>query len=76
MLRYRVRTADGRRVENTLPVGFASRFPEGESRMARGGPARLACPHQQRAPAPGRIRFDALAEHYLQERFWGGCGPP
>ena len=68
MLRYRVSRADGRRVENTMPVGLVSDFPKERDVWrevdALGLPARI-----NDAPSPVRIRFDALAEHYLMADF-------
>jgi len=68
VLRYRVSRADGRRVENTMPVGLVSDFPKERDVWrevdALGLPARI-----NDAPSPVRIRFDALAEHYLMADF-------
>jgi integrase len=68
VLRYRVSRADGRRVENTMPVGLVSDFPKERDVWrevdALGLPARI-----NDAPCPVRIRFDALAEHYLMADF-------
>ena len=68
VLRYRVSRADGRRVENTMPVGLVSDFPKERDVWrevdALGLPVRI-----NDAPSPVRIRFDALAEHYLMADF-------
>ena len=68
VLRYRVAREDGRRVENTMPVGLVRDFPKEKDAWHEvdklGLPVKI-----NEAPGPGRIRFDALAEHYLKADF-------
>jgi integrase len=68
VVRYRVSRADGRRLENTMPVGLVSDFPRKRDAWrevdALGLLARINA-----APSPARIRFNALAEHYLVADF-------
>jgi integrase len=68
VLRYRVSTADGRRVENTMPVGLVSDFPR-ERDAWRDVDALGLLARINDAPSPICIRFDALAEHYLKADF-------
>jgi integrase len=68
VLRYRVSTADGRRVENTTPVGRVSDFPKERDAWREVDVLGLLARIND-APAPGRIRFSALAEHYLKADF-------
>jgi integrase len=69
MLRYRVVTADGRRVENGLPVGLVRDFPSEKSAWREVDRLGLLIRINSDAPAPGRIRFNALCEHYLKADF-------
>src|SRR6202035_5091256 len=69
VLRYRVRTADGRRVENNLPVGFLRDFPSEKAAWREVDRLGLLIRINSDAPAPGRIRFNALCEHYLKADF-------
>jgi len=69
VLRYRVRTADGRRVENTLPVGLARDFTSEKAAWREVDRLGLLVRINSDAPSAGRIRFNALAEHYLQFDF-------
>lgn len=68
VLRYRVSTADGRRVENIMPVGLVRDFPKEDDAWrevdALGLLARINNP-----PTPVRLGFGALAEHYLKADF-------
>src|SRR6516165_5249389 len=66
VLRYRVARADGRRVENTMPVGLVRDLPK--ERDARREVDKLGLLARINH-APGRIRFNALAEHYLKADF-------
>ena len=65
MLRYRVSTAEGRRVENTLPIGLVRNFPNEKAAWREVDRLGVLVRINSDSPAPGRIRFDALAEHYL-----------
>ncbi|MFY9703691.1 MAG: site-specific integrase [Terriglobales bacterium] len=69
MLRYRVVTADGRRVENGLTVGFVRDFPSEKAAWREVDRLGLLIRINSDAPAPGRIRFNALCEHYLKADF-------
>jgi integrase len=69
MLRYRVATADGRRVEHGLPVGFVRDFPSEGAAWREVDRLGLLVRVNSDAPCPGRIRFNQLAEHYLKADF-------
>ena len=69
MLRYRVVTADGRRVENGMPVGLVRDFPSEKAAWREVDRLGLLIRINSDAPAPGRIRFNALCEHYLKADF-------
>ena len=69
VLRYRVATADGRRVENTLPIGLVRDFPSEKAAWHEVDTLGLLVRINSDAPAPGRIHFAALAEHYLKADF-------
>jgi integrase len=69
VLRYRVSGADGRRVENGLPVGLVRDFPSEKSAWREVDRLGLLIRINSEAPAPGRIRFNALCEHYLKADF-------
>ena len=68
VLRYRVTNAEGRRVENTLPVCLVRDFPSEAAAWREVDKQRLLVRINE-APALGRIRFDRLAEHYLKADF-------
>ena len=68
MLRYRVTSADGRRVEHIKPVGLVREFPK--DRDAWREVDRLGILIRiNDDPTPGRIRFNSLGEHYLKADF-------
>jgi integrase len=67
-LRYRVTASDGRRVENTIPVGLLRDFPKEKDAWREVDKLGLAVRINE-APCPGRIRFNALCEHYLKADF-------
>ena len=68
VLRYRVASADGRRVEHTTPIGLVRQFPKDMD--ARREADRLGLPVRiNDSSLPGRIRFNFLAEHYLKADF-------
>ena len=67
MLRYRVTSAEGRRVENTLPVGLVRDFPNEKSAWREVSRMNLQL-RVNEAPAR-RITFAHLAEHYLKADF-------
>jgi integrase len=68
VLRYRVTDAEGRRVENSLPVGHVRDFPNEKSAWREVDKLGL-CSRVNEAPALLRIRFAQLAEHYLRADF-------
>ena len=68
MLRFRLNRADGSRKENTWPVGLLRDFPT--EKAAWREVDRLGLLVRINSEESGtRIRFDALAEHYLQADF-------
>ena len=69
VLRYRVSSMDGRRVENILPVGLVRDFPSEKAAWREVDRLGLLVRVNSDAPAPGRIHFAALAEHYLKADF-------
>jgi hypothetical protein len=69
VLRYRVVTGDGRRVENTLPVGLVRDFPSEQAARREVDRLGLLVRINSDAPATGRIHFATLAEHYLRADF-------
>jgi integrase len=68
VLRYRVTGSDGRRVENTMPVGLVRDFPAEKAAWREVDKLGLLVRINE-APCPGRIRFNSLAEHYLKADF-------
>jgi integrase len=68
VLRYRVTNAQGRRVENSLPVGLVKDFPSEKSAWREVDRLSLAL-RVNEAPALLRIRFNQLAEHFLKADF-------
>jgi len=68
VLRYRVKRLDGNRVENTLPVGFVRDFPKEKDAWREVDRLGLALRINDES-TDTRIRFDALAEHYLKADF-------
>jgi integrase len=68
LLRFRVTNAEGKRVEHLLPVGLVSKFPK--DRDAWREVERLGLGVRiNDAPAPGRVSFSFIAEHYLKADF-------
>jgi integrase len=68
VLRYRVASADGRRVEHNTPIGLVQKFPKDEDAWREVD--RLGILIRINADTtPNRIRFDSLAEHYLKADF-------
>ena len=75
VLRYRVASADGRRVEHTTPIGLVREFPKDKD--ARREVDRLGILIRiNDDPSPGRIRFSFLAEHYLKADFGSDAARP
>jgi integrase len=68
MLRYRLTNAEGRRVENTLPIGLVRDLPNERAAWREVDRTGLLIRINEN-PGPGRVRFDFLAEHYLAADF-------
>lgn len=68
MLRYRVTKPDGKRVEHGVPVGLVRDFPKEKDAWREVDKLGLLVRIND-APDDGRIKFDALAEHYLKTDF-------
>ena len=68
MLRFRVTNAEGRRVEHTLPVGLVAKFAKESDAWREVDRLGLGMRIND-APAPGRVLFSFLAEHYLKADF-------
>lgn len=70
MLRFRVTSAEGKRVEHTLPIGLVAKFPKDKDAWREVDRLGLAVRIND-TPARGRASFASLAEHYLKADF--GC---
>jgi integrase len=68
VLRYRVTKPDGRRVENIMPVGLVRDFPKEKDAWREVDKLRLLTRVNDET-SETRIRFDALAERYLEADF-------
>jgi integrase len=68
VLRFRVLSAEGKRVENILPVGLVADFPKDKDAWREVDRLGLGVRIND-APAPGRASFNFLAEHYLKADF-------
>jgi len=68
MLRFRVTSAEGKRVEHNLPVGLVVMFPKDRDAWREVDRLGLGVRIND-APAPGRVLFKFLAEHYLKADF-------
>jgi hypothetical protein len=68
VLRYRVASADGRRVEHTTPIGLVQKFPKDEDAWREIDRLGILIRINDNN-APSRIRFNSLAEHYLKADF-------
>src|SRR2546427_610261 len=68
VLRFRVTNAEGKRVENTLPIGLVREFPKDRDAWREVDRIRLGVRIND-TPTPGRASFDFLAEHYLKADF-------
>src|SRR5580698_3778518 len=68
VLRYRVTGSDGRRVENTIPVGLVRDFPTEKAAWREVDRLGLLV-RINSEESDTRIRFDALAEYYLKADF-------
>ena len=68
MLRYRLTQPDGRRSERTAPIGLVRDFPKEKDAWREVDRLGLHVRINDES-ADTRIRFDALAEHYLKADF-------
>jgi integrase len=68
MLRYRVTSAEGNRVEHNLPIGLVRNFPRDRDAWREVDRLGLGV-RVNEAPGPGRVSFQFLAEHYLKADF-------
>jgi integrase len=68
VLRFRVTNAEGKRVEHTLPVGLVAKFSKESDAWHEVDRLGLGVRIND-APAPGRVLFAFLAEHYLRADF-------
>src|SRR5271163_2276835 len=68
VLRYRVTSAEGKRVENILPIGLVREFPKDKDAWREVDRLGLGVRIND-APAPGRASFKFLAEFYLKADF-------
>ena len=68
MLRYRVATTDGKRVEHNTPVGLVQKFPKDEDAWREVDRLGILVRIND-APSTSRLRFNTLAEHYLKADF-------
>jgi len=68
VLRYRVTSADGRRVENIATIGLVREFPKDKDAWREVDRLGLGVRIND-APTPGRASFHFLAEHYLKADF-------
>src|ERR1035438_5675501 len=77
VLRFRVRSADGRWVEGTsLPVGLVRNLPKREDALREVDRRHLLVQINCDASSVGPIRFDALAEFYLRTDYGDDAGRP
>jgi len=68
VLRYRVTSADGRRVENVMPIGLVREFPKDRDAWREVDRLGLGV-RINSTPTHGRASFHFLAEHYLKADF-------
>jgi len=68
VLRYRVASTDGRRVEHNTPIGLVQKFPKDEDAWREVDRLGILVRIND-APSTSRLRFNALAEHYLKADF-------
>jgi integrase len=68
VLRFRVANAEGKRVEHTLAIGLVREFPKDKDAWREVDRLGLGVRIND-APAPGRVLFSFLAEHYLKADF-------
>ena len=75
MLRFRVMSAEGKRVEHTLSVGLVADLPKDKDAWREVDRLGLGIRIND-APVPGRASFKFLAEHYLKADFGSDAGRP
>ena len=75
VLRYRATRADGQRVENVMVVGAVSDLPKMKDAWREIDKLGLLIRINDES-TDTRIRFNALAEHYLNAEFGDGRHPP
>ncbi len=68
MLRFRVTNAEGKRVEHNAAIGLVRDFPKEKDAWREVDRLGLGVRIND-APAPGRVHFNFLAEHYLKADF-------
>ncbi len=68
MLRYRVPSAEGRRVEHNTPIGLVQKFPKDEDAWREVDRLGILIRIND-APSSSRTRFNSLADHYLKADF-------
>lgn len=68
LLRFRVTNAEGKRVEHLLHVGLVCKFPKDKDAWREVDRLGLGVRIND-APAPGRVQFAFIAEHYLKADF-------
>ena len=68
VLRYRVTNAEGKRVEHGAPVGLVREFPKDRDAWREVDRLGLGVRIND-TPAPGRVLFKFIAEHYLKADF-------
>ena len=69
MLRFRVASADGRRVENTLAIGLVRDFPRDRDAWREVDRQGLFVRINDAPALTARVSFASLAEHYLKADF-------
>jgi hypothetical protein len=75
-LRYRVNSPDGKRVENTLPIGLVRDFPSKGDAWREVDRLGLGNRINSEEYVSGAIKFAALAEFYLKTDYGEHAGRP
>jgi hypothetical protein len=68
MPRFKVTNAEGKRVEHNAAIGLVREFPKEKDAWREVDRLGLGVRIND-SPAPGRVRFNFLAEHYLKADF-------
>jgi hypothetical protein len=76
LLRYRVNSPDGKRVENTLPIGLVRDFPSKGDAWREVDRLGLGNRINSEEYVSGAIKFAALAEFYLKTDYGEDAGRP